>query len=55
MNIFQKLTSWYFTKQALPYWCILLLDCSIVLFSGLVGYYFENGGQALTIVFGRLS
>lgn len=51
MNIFQKLTSWYFTKQALPYWCILLLDCSIVLFSGLVGYYFENGGQALTIVF----
>lgn len=51
MNIFQKLTSWYFTKQALPYWCILLLDCGIVLFSGLVGYYFENGGQALTIVF----
>lgn len=51
MNIFQKLTSWYFTKQALPYWCILLLDCSIVLFSGLVGYYFENGGQALIIVF----
>lgn len=51
MNIFRKLTNWYFTKQALPYWCVLLFDCSIVLFSGLVGYYFENGGQALTIVF----
>lgn len=51
MNIFRKLTSWYFTRQALPYWCVLLLDCFIVLFSGLVSYYFELGGYALTIDF----
>lgn len=25
--------SWYFTKKALPYWCILLLDCMIIIIS----------------------
>ena len=26
-NFIQKLARWYFTKQALPYWVILVLDC----------------------------
>ena len=30
MNIFQNLTRWYFSKGALPYWAILLLDALIV-------------------------
>ena len=30
MNIFQNLTRWYFSKRALPYWAILLLDALIV-------------------------
>lgn len=47
MNLFQKVTDWYFTKCALPYWCVLLLDCCIVLFSGLVGSYIGIGGQEL--------
>lgn len=47
MNLFQKVTDWYFTKRALPYWCVLLLDCCIVLFSGLVGSYIGIGGQEL--------
>ena len=29
MNIF----SWYFSKRALPYWAIFIIDCLIVLFS----------------------
>ena len=39
MNIFKRLTSWYFTKNALPYWCVLLFDCSMVFFSGLVVFF----------------
>ena len=30
MNIFQNLTRWYFSKRALPFWAILLLDALIV-------------------------
>lgn len=25
--------TWYFSKKALPYWCILLIDCAVVLLS----------------------
>lgn len=32
MNLFTKLTQWYFSKKALPYWCVFGLDCVIVLF-----------------------
>lgn len=32
MRPIQRAFSWYFTKQALPYWSILLLDCLILLF-----------------------
>lgn len=50
MNVFKKIIDWYFTKRAVPYWCILLLDCVIVLFSGLMGGYIEFGGARLTSV-----
>ena len=30
MNVFQNLTRWYFSRRALPYWAILLLDSVIV-------------------------
>lgn len=44
MNYLQKIINWYFSKGALPYWGVLLLDCLIVLFSGYVGNYLEIGG-----------
>ena len=31
MNIFQNLARWYFSRRALPYWAILLLDSLIVM------------------------
>ena len=34
MNIIQNLARWYFSKTALPYWMVVLLDSLIVLFSG---------------------
>ena len=43
INIFE----WYFSKQKLPYWCILLLDCLIFLFSGIFVYWAFYRGAAL--------
>jgi len=34
-----KITSWYCTKKALPYWCILLLDMLTMLLAGLLTYW----------------
>ena len=45
MNLFRKVDDWYFSNKALPYWCILLLDCVIVAFSTYVGHYIELGGD----------
>ena len=46
-----KLTNWYFTKNALPYWCILAIDCIIVVISGYIGFYLEFGGEELSLNF----
>ena len=34
MNIFKNLARWYFSRRALPFWTVLLLDCLIVLCAG---------------------
>ena len=34
MNIIQKIARWYFSRRALPYWLILLLDSLIVVVAG---------------------
>ncbi len=38
MKFTDNLANWYFTKKALPYWCILLLDVSILYVSYLFTY-----------------
>ena len=38
-KIFSKLLDWYFTKKAIPYWCILLLDCFLVFVNGYIALY----------------
>ena len=45
MNILQKISDWYFTQRALPYWCILVIDCIAVMFSGYFGYHMDLGGD----------
>ena len=47
MNPIQKFCNWYFSRGALPYWCILALDCTAVFLSGLVVYYIQHGGLSL--------
>ncbi len=46
MKWLSSLTNWYFSKKALPYWGLLLLDCFIVLFSGYVVYFLHLGSLA---------
>ena len=42
---FDKLLSWYFTKNSLPYWCIFLLDTIILFLSGVLSYWvFQKTG-----------
>ena len=51
MRIFHKLISWYFSRNALPYWCILATDCMILLFFYLFGYYCFLGGDGVVEYF----
>lgn len=55
MELFNKLSNWYFTKKSLPYWCIFLLDCSIVFLSYMFIYQQINSGVKALAVFPQLS
>ena len=48
MTIFSRLFNWYFTRSALPYWCILLIDYLTIIFCGYLAYYLFNGGAEVT-------
>ena len=39
MNFWKKGVNWYFSKNSLPYWCILIIDTFIVLLSGIFTYW----------------
>ena len=41
-NYYSKFFSWYFGKKSLPYWCLILADSIIVLFSCLLTYWVLN-------------
>ena len=47
MKILSRIVNWYFSRNALPYWCILLIDYTIIIFSGLIAFYFLRGGDAV--------
>ena len=42
MEVLKKIIVWYFSKDALPYWCLLLADTIIVLLSGLFSHWAFN-------------
>ena len=44
MRIFDKLMNWYFSKNALPYWVILLIDIVICYLSGIVVFWLYYRG-----------
>ena len=39
MRSAKELIDWYFSKGALPYWCVLFIDCLILLFSSMIVYW----------------
>ena len=45
-TFFNKLAHWYFSKTALPYWSILLIDCLCVLVSGVLAFAINHGARA---------
>lgn len=51
MNILKGISDWYFSRKAIPYWCILFIDSAVVLFSGFFGYYMECGGSVFVAGF----
>ena len=55
MDILLKLSGWYFSKKALPYWCILVLDCALVCFSGYLSFYLELGGDGFAASFWQMT
>ena len=54
-----NILSWYFTKKALPYWCILLLDCVIIVMSNflvlMLNYGFGYVASNLTTLISTIS
>lgn len=49
-----KLSNWYFSKKALPYWCIILLDCFFVLLSDFAVFSVNNGMLYTVANFGQI-
>ena len=46
-RLFDKILNWYFTKNALPYWSILLIDCLIIVFSAMSIYWLFHQADLL--------
>lgn len=46
MNRLNSLFRWYFSRKALPIWCIFMLDCMIVFLSSLLVYVMNSGVMA---------
>lgn len=55
MSSLKSLAQWYFSKSALPYWSILILDCLFVVFAGLLAYTVHHGSEQTLNVIGSLS
>ena len=54
MSLFSRLSTWYFSQKSLPYWGIILLDCCLILFSGLLVYTLNNGVLSTLDILGHL-
>lgn len=45
-NLFNKIAHWYFSRSALPYWSVLLIDCLCVMVSGILAFALNHGARA---------
>lgn len=51
MQILHKFFTWYFSRNALPYWCILAADSLILYVFYMFGYYCFIGGDGIVDYF----
>src|SRR5574344_884375 len=51
----RRIINWYFSRKALPYWCILVMDCVIVFLSGLFVFYLQHGWADLVSRFAQVA
>ena len=55
MLLLDKIFNWYFKRNSLPYWLVLLLDCAIIYFSLFFVYWLGYRGHYTQLAFYRLS
>lgn len=55
MKYFNKLINWYFKKNSLPYWCVIILDCLIVYGSAFIVYWSLHRGSQTQLHFYSIS
>lgn len=51
MNPLHKVFNWYFSRRAMPYWSVLLVDCLILLASGIAVYALKYGALYTLTIF----
>ena len=51
MDVINKTLGWYFSKNSLPYWCVLIADCILVFLSGFIIYWAFHRTGAMVRVF----
>lgn len=54
-KLYRKIINWYFSKDALPYWCILVLDMCISFLSGIFVFWLNYHGAITLGNIGALS
>lgn len=45
MKSLKNITDWYFSRRALPYWSILLMDCMFILLAGILAFAINHGAD----------
>lgn len=53
-KVLVKIFDWYLSKESLPYWCVLLMDCCIVMITGFIGFYWRDGGNGVASHFWQI-
>ena len=51
--MYKKITSWVFDRNVLPYWCILLADCGIVVFAAILCIVIDRGPNIALFSIGK--
>ena len=51
--MYKKFIGWLFDRNVLPYWCVLLADCGIVLFSAVLCIAIDRGANVDLLSVGK--